>query len=166
MKRTQILDALNASAPCDDIRICGWVRTRRDAKGFSFLELNDGSCLTNIQVIVDEETDAYRSVGEATTGASVDIRGQLVESPGKGQKWEVRAATMTLLGKADPETFPLQKKTPFRRIPAHHRASASAHQQIWRRVPHPRGSKLRGALIFPRKRLFQRAHAHSHRFGL
>ncbi|MBL3583610.1 asparagine--tRNA ligase [Oleidesulfovibrio alaskensis] len=110
MKRTQILDALNASAPCDDIRICGWVRTRRDAKGFSFLELNDGSCLSNIQVIVDEETDAYRSVGEATTGASVDIRGQLVESPGKGQKWEVRAATMMLLGKADPETFPLQKK--------------------------------------------------------
>ncbi len=110
MKRTQILDALNAVTPCESIRLCGWVRTRRDAKGFSFLELNDGSCLGNLQVIVDEGTEAYAAVSEATTGASVEVFGQLVPSPGKGQKWEVRAAAMQVLGKADPETFPLQKK--------------------------------------------------------
>lgn len=110
MRRTQILDALNAQGPQAEIRICGWVRTRRDSKGFSFLELNDGSCLTNIQVIVDETVPTYSVIKDVNTGASVDVRGELVESPGKGQKWEVRCTALTLLGVADAETFPLQKK--------------------------------------------------------
>ncbi len=108
--RTLIKDALNASMPSGFISICGWVRTKRDSKGFSFLELNDGSCLANIQVVIDSTTPAYAEIEKATTGASVFLAGQLVESPGKGQKWEIKATEMSVLGLADPETFHLQKK--------------------------------------------------------
>lgn len=108
--RTDIRDALAASGPMDSIVICGWVRTRRDAKDLSFLELNDGTCLANIQIIIDEGTKAHAALGPVNTGAAVCVTGALVESPGKGQKWEVRAADLVLYGDADPETFPLQKK--------------------------------------------------------
>lgn len=108
--RTAVKDALAATGPCNSITICGWVRTRRDAKGLSFLELNDGSCLANIQVIIDEGTPAHSALELVNTGAAVAVRGALVESPGKGQKWEVRAAELLLYGAADPESFPLQKK--------------------------------------------------------
>ncbi|MFV0348679.1 MAG: asparagine--tRNA ligase [Halodesulfovibrio sp.] len=110
MRRTQIVDALNAQGPAAELKVCGWVRTRRDSKGFSFLELNDGSCLTNIQVIVDETVPTYPVIKDVNTGASVEILGELVESPGKGQKWEIRCTELKLLGVADAETFPLQKK--------------------------------------------------------
>lgn len=110
MKRTSIRDALVSAGPAEEITVCGWVRTRRDAKGFSFLELNDGSTLNNLQVIVDEGIPAYSRIKNANTGASVRVTGALVESPGKGQTFEVRAADLEILGEADPETFPLQKK--------------------------------------------------------
>lgn len=109
-ERTGIIEALSATAPQESIVVCGWVRTRRDAKGLSFLELNDGTCLANIQVIIDEGTPAHAVLDPVNTGASVCVRGSLVESPGKGQKWEVRAQELLLYGDADPETFPLQKK--------------------------------------------------------
>ena len=80
--RTLIANALAASGPQDLITVCGWVRTRRDAKGLSFLELNDGSCLANIQVIIDEGVPAYAALTPVNTGASVCIQGSLVESPG------------------------------------------------------------------------------------
>jgi len=110
MLRTPVAEALGAASAASEIRIGGWVRTRRDAKGFSFLELNDGSCLGNIQCIVDEGTAAWDKLEGVNTGACVAVTGELVESPGKGQKWEVRAKDMTVFGLADPETFPLQKK--------------------------------------------------------
>ena len=110
MKRTSIKDALASAGPVKEITVCGWVRTRRDAKGFSFIELNDGSTLKNLQVIVDEGIPAYSQIKNANTGASVRVSGALVESPGKGQTFEVRAAGFEILGEADPETFPLQKK--------------------------------------------------------
>lgn len=110
MRRTLIVDALNAKEPCNPITVCGWIRTRRDARDFSFLELNDGSCLANLQCIVDHGTEAFSALGQANTGAAIAIGGALVESPGKGQKWEVRASNARVFGLADPETFPLQKK--------------------------------------------------------
>ncbi len=110
MQRTLIVDVLQAEKPADSVTVCGWVRTRRDAKGFSFVELNDGSCLANLQCIVDDGTPARAALGEANTGAALRVRGQLVPSPGKGQKWELRAAGVEVFGGADPETFPLQKK--------------------------------------------------------
>lgn len=110
MRRTPIVDALQAEEATKEIKICGWVRTRRDAKGFSFLEMNDGSCLKNLQTIVDESVPTYEIIKDVTTGAAVEVLGELVPSPGKGQKWEVRATELKLLGTADADDFPLQKK--------------------------------------------------------
>ena len=105
----QIRDEAN---PGDQVVVSGWVRTRRDSKqGFSFIELNDGSCLGNLQVVADQETTGFAEEAKhLTTGASIRIEGIVQESPGKGQRVEVRATDLKLLGVADPETFPLQKK--------------------------------------------------------
>ena len=110
LQRIAIHKLLQAEVPCDSVRLCGWVRTRRDAKGFTFLEMNDGSCLTNIQCIVDEGTPAWGKLDGVNTGASLAATGALVASPGKGQRWEVRVADMDVYGLADAELFPLQKK--------------------------------------------------------
>ncbi len=135
MKRTLIAQALNASQPQENITICGWVRTRRDAKGFSFLELNDGSCLGNIQCIVDEGTKAFTNMGDANTGAALQVIGELVASPGKGQSFEVRAQDITVYGLADQETFPLQKKRhsdEFLRTIAHLRSRTNKYGAAFR----------------------------------
>src|SRR4051812_2995871 len=110
MERTLVKDALNAAAPADSILLQGWVRTRRDAKAFSFIELNDGSSLKGIQVIADAGLPNYATeIAKAHTGASIEVRGKLVPSQGQGQKWEVVAQTLTVIGEAD-ATYPLQKK--------------------------------------------------------
>jgi asparaginyl-tRNA synthetase len=110
MTRTLVKHALEAPAPNDAIFLQGWVRTRRDAKAFSFIELNDGSCLKGIQVIADAKLANYTTeILHAHTGASVEVRGKLVPSQGQGQKWEVIADTVTVVGLAD-ATYPLQKK--------------------------------------------------------
>ncbi|GIW78467.1 MAG: asparagine--tRNA ligase [Gemmatales bacterium] len=90
----------------------GWVRTRRDSKGgFSFIELNDGSCFGNIQIIADGGLPNYESeIKRISTGTSVEVRGEVRESPAKGQATEVQAERVTVIGWADPETYPLQKK--------------------------------------------------------
>ncbi|MDC0049475.1 asparagine--tRNA ligase [Verrucomicrobia bacterium] len=104
-----IKEALASNKPIDDITICGWVRTRRDSKGFSFLSINDGSCLANIQAIIDDGIPGSESISMATTGSSVKLKGQLVESPGKGQSFEIKALEIEVTGSAD-DTYPLQKK--------------------------------------------------------
>jgi len=108
-KATSIKAALASTAPCDEIHVNGWVRTRREAKTFSFIELNDGSCLKSLQVIADSTLPGYAEVQKLTTGASVSVVGKLVPSQGAGQKWEVTATSVTVLGTAD-ATYPLQKK--------------------------------------------------------
>lgn len=94
------------------VRVQGWVRTRRDSKGgFSFIELNDGSCQGNLQVVAPDALSNYDSVVKHLhTGASVVIDGEVKSSPAKGQKTEVHASRIELLGNADPELYPLQKK--------------------------------------------------------
>jgi asparaginyl-tRNA synthetase len=109
MNRTLVKDALASTQALDTIFLQGWVRTRRDAKAFSFVELNDGSCLKGIQVIVDATLPDYAAVTRASTGASIAVRGKLVPSQGQGQKWEVVAEKFEVLGEAD-ATYPLQKK--------------------------------------------------------
>ncbi|NBR59836.1 MAG: asparagine--tRNA ligase, partial [Opitutaceae bacterium] len=109
MTRTLVKAALNATAPIDALFLQGWVRTRRDAKAFSFIELNDGSCLKGLQIIIDATLPDYAQVARAGTGAAVEIYGKLVASKGGGQKWEVVADKFTVLGEAD-ATYPLQKK--------------------------------------------------------
>jgi len=135
MKRILIKNLLNSETAADRIRVSGWVRTRRDSKGFSFLEVNDGSCLKNLQVIVDEAVPAFSQLKDVATGAAVDIEGALVDSPGAGQKWEVRAESLRLLGSADPETFPLQKKRhtdEFLRTIAHLRPRTNKYGALFR----------------------------------
>ncbi len=109
MKRTTVKNALSAAAPADKIKVCGWVRTRRDSKTFSFIELNDGSCQKNLQIIVDENCRGNELVKTALTGTAISVVGALVASQGKGQTWEVHAENFEILGNAD-ESFPLQKK--------------------------------------------------------
>src|SRR5262245_22281770 len=110
MRRTRVKEALKSQAPMEQILVKGWVRTRRDAKGVSFVEINDGSSLENLQVVVAESVLNTGSLGGVSTGAAVEVEGALVESPGKGQRWEVQATQVRLLGAADPDTYPLQKK--------------------------------------------------------
>jgi len=109
MQRTLVKDALHANAAADAILLEGWVRTRRDAKSFSFIELNDGSSLKGIQVIANASLPDYARIDKVTTGAAVRVRGKLVPSQGQGQKWEVVAESLEVVGEAD-ATFPLQKK--------------------------------------------------------
>jgi len=109
MQRTLIKHAHSSSSALESILIQGWVRTRRDAKSFSFLEVNDGSCLENLQVVVDGSLPDYANIERATTGASVSVTGKLVESQGKGQSWEVIAGSLTVVGESESD-YPLQKK--------------------------------------------------------
>ena len=135
MQRTLIIDALKSEAARPAVTLCGWVRTRRDAREFSFVEINDGSCLANMQCIVDAGTPAHAGLGDAGTGAAVAVSGELVPSPGKGQQWEVRAREITVFGAADPETFPLQKKRhsdEFLRTIAHLRPRTNKFGAVFR----------------------------------
>src|SRR4029077_3767530 len=88
---TLIKDALQSNGPIDSIKVQGWIRTRRDSKGFSFIELNDGSSLRNLQVIARDTLSNYPAVQKLTTGASIIVHGELVASQGKGQNWEAVA---------------------------------------------------------------------------
>src|SRR5213596_465000 len=131
---TPIKDALQSTAPIDAIQIQGWVRTRRDSKDFSFIELNDGSCLCNLQVIAKNTLPNYAALQRLTTGASISVRGALVASQGKGQKWEVIADKIDIVGTAD-DSYPLQKKghTPeFLREIAHLRPRSNLFGCVFR----------------------------------
>ncbi len=135
MQRIRVKKALESPSGREDVLIKGWVRTRRDAKGFSFLEINDGSCLKNLQAIIGADTAAYASLKQINTGAAVALRGALVESPGKGQKWELRVATLELIGAADATTYPLQKKRhsdEFLRSIAHLRPRTNKYGALFR----------------------------------
>jgi asparaginyl-tRNA synthetase len=112
MPRTLIKSLLATGEPGTTVTAKGWVRTRRDSKnGFSFIELNDGSCLKNLQVVAEATIPGLSDIlPQLTTGASVSIEGLVKESPGKGQRIELHASSVTLLGSADAATYPLQKK--------------------------------------------------------
>ncbi len=135
MKRIAVKDALQATSPLAQAEVRGWVRTRRDAKGFSFIELNDGSCLKNLQVVVDHAIPGAEGLAGMTTGAALAVSGELVASPGKGQSYELKAAAVRLVGPADPETYPLQKKRhsdEFLRTIAHLRPRTNKFGAIFR----------------------------------
>jgi asparaginyl-tRNA synthetase len=109
MKRTKIVQLLQSEIPATHVLIKGWVRTRRDSKGFSFIEVNDGSCLKNIQILAQSSLSNYPDISRLSTGSAVIISGNLVESMGAGQKWEVLADRIEIVSLA-PESYPLQKK--------------------------------------------------------
>lgn len=109
LKRTKIVSLLEADQPIEKVLVKGWVRTRRDAKDFSFIELNDGSSLKNIQIIANNNLSNYEEVKKITTGSSLAVTGALVESKGGNQKYEIVAGEIEIYSLA-PDDFPLQKK--------------------------------------------------------
>ena len=107
----RIRDILHNGEPGQSTTIQGWVRTKREAKGLTFVEVNDGSSMAGLQVVLNADLANYDTVvKDLTTGSSVEIGGTLVESPGKGQRVELQGETITVFGTADGETYPLQKK--------------------------------------------------------
>ena len=135
MTRTPIAQILSSEEVPDSVLVQGWVRTKRDSKAFSFIELNDGSCLSNLQIIADAVLPEYEdAVLHLTTGASVSVKGKIVPSEGKGQKWEMQATEVNLLGLAE-EDFPLQKKghsMEFLRSIAHLRPRSNLFGAVFR----------------------------------
>jgi asparaginyl-tRNA synthetase len=109
MLRSKINMLLNLESPLENVLVKGWVRTRRDSKSFSFIELNDGSGLKNLQIIAPDTLENYEQIKTISTGSSISVIGRMLESPGKGQKWEIHAKTIDIIGLA-PENYPLQKK--------------------------------------------------------
>ncbi len=107
-----IKQILNSNQIGESVKLSGWVRTRRDSKaGLSFIEVNDGSCLKNIQVIAPNTLSNYESeILKLTIGSSIEVNGKIVESPAKGQSIEVNAENIKVFGYADSEEYPLQKK--------------------------------------------------------
>lgn len=146
--RSLIKHVLKRDEPTDDLHVAGWVRTRRDSKVFSFLELNDGTCLGNLQIVADAGIPGYEQIAKMTTGASVEIRGKLVPSPAAGQRWEMQASSLRLIGEA-PEDYPLQKKghsQEFLRSIAHLRPRTNLYGAVFR---------MRSRMAFAIHRFFQ-----------
>ena len=112
MDTLSVAVARNESSIGRQVLLQGWVRTRRDSKaGFSFLELNDGSCMANIQIICDGDLSNYEAeIKKLTAGCSVTVAGEVKPSGGKGQATELHATSVKVHGWADPEQYPLQKK--------------------------------------------------------
>jgi len=110
MQRLKVKEALTESAIGQDVLVKAWVRTRRGNKNVAFIALNDGSTFHNIQVVADLSNFDEELIKRISTGACIAIVGTVVESLGSGQKYEIQAQSIEILGEADPETYPLQKK--------------------------------------------------------
>ncbi len=148
-KRTKIIEITSQSLG-QPITLCGWVKTLRNQKDFSFIELNDGSTISGIQIVMNASTPNYEQILKTlSTGASIRVLGLLVESPGHKQKWEVQAQELTVLGSCPPEEYPLQKKRhsfEFLRTIAHLRPRTNTQGAVLR---------VRNALAFSTHLFFQ-----------
>jgi asparaginyl-tRNA synthetase len=107
--RTKIVNLLQSEVPVENVLIKGWIRTVRQSKTFSFIEINDGSCLANLQIIADQSIQNYTDIEKLTTGSALEVTGKLIASQGKGQTWEVQADNVHVISIAPP-SYPLQKK--------------------------------------------------------
>ena len=111
MKREKIKDILKYKKPQEEVTVMGWVRTKRGSKKIAFIELNDGSTIKNIQIVATEKLPNFKEeILKLTTGASIKVRGVVVESPGSKQKYEIQAKAIKVFGYADPAKYPIQKK--------------------------------------------------------
>jgi len=108
-RRTYLKDLMQAT-PGASVEAHGWIKTRRDSKGVSFVQLSDGSSFRDLQVVIEASTLDETTQKRLTTGACVAFQGDLVESPAAGQAVELKATAVTIFGDADPATYPLQKK--------------------------------------------------------
>jgi asparaginyl-tRNA synthetase len=109
MERIKVRELLKLKAGVD-VQVKGWVRTKRGNKNISFVALNDGSTINNIQIVFDMSNFSDEQLKDVTTGACICVEGSLVASVGSGQAVEIQAKKLMLYGSADPEKYPLQKK--------------------------------------------------------
>ncbi|MCG6137125.1 MAG: asparagine--tRNA ligase [Nostoc sp. LLA-1] len=136
MENRRIAEILRSGQPDESLVIQGWVRTKRELKGFAFIEVNDGSSLANLQVVINQDLPDYEvTIKKLNTGAAVEVHGVLVASQGKGQRVELTAQTLKVYGEADPETYPLQKKRhsfEFLRTIGHLRSRTNSFGAVFR----------------------------------
>ena len=135
MARTKIIEALKMDAYGTEVNIKGWVRTRRGSKQVAFIAVNDGSTINNIQIVADIDNLGEELLKPVTTGACISVTGKLVQSQGQGQSVEIQADNIELLGAADPNSYPLQKKghsMEFLREIAHLRPRTNTFGAIFR----------------------------------
>ena len=139
LKRTKISEALQLASVDEEVNVKGWVRTRRGNKNVGFVALNDGSTINNIQIVIDIANFDEELLRLITTGACINVNGELVESQGQGQSVEIRATEIEVYGPADPATYPLQKKghsLEFLREVAHLRPRTNTFGAIFRMRHH------------------------------
>jgi asparaginyl-tRNA synthetase len=153
--RTKIKQIFHTAEPLTSfvdkiVTVKGWVRTSRVQKNFSFIEINDGSTLANLQIVCDQNVLSYESIVPLlSTGTSLSVTGKLAQSVGKNQKLELHATDITIIGVADPETYPLQKKRhsfEFLRTIAHLRPRTNTQGAV---------TRVRNALAFATHKFFQ-----------
>jgi asparaginyl-tRNA synthetase len=135
MKRIKVKELLTLQETGIDVQVKGWVRTKRGNKNISFIALNDGSTINNIQIVVDNSSFDENLLREISTGACIAAEGKLVRSQGQGQSVEINAEKIELYGKSDSETYPLQKKghsMEFLREQAHLRFRTNTFGAVFR----------------------------------
>ena len=148
IKVKKILEADDSIAGTPVI-IRGWVRTVRDQKKFSFIEINDGSTLNGIQAVAEADIETYSEIEKFSTGAAVEVVGTVIKSIGKGQKYEIKANSLHLIGDCPTESYPLQKKRhsqEFLRTIAHLRPRTNTISAV---------ARVRSALAFATHQFFQ-----------
>jgi asparaginyl-tRNA synthetase len=148
MKRTEIKTLLQSVEIGAKINVKGWVRTKRGSKNVAFIALNDGSTIYNVQIVVDFKKISDMQLAAVTTGASISVDGEVVASQGSGQKVEVVAERLEVLGAADPEKYPLQPKKhslEFLREIAHLRFRSNTFSAV---------TRIRHAMIFAVHKFF------------
>ena len=139
---------LTADAPLQDVEVRGWVRTLRASKEVCFIELNDGSCFASLQLVADRTVENFAELSHIGTGACIKAVGNLIDSPAKGQRWELHVKELTVVGNADP-SYPLQKKRhsfEYLRTIAHLRPRSNTFGAVFR---------LRNALSYAVHQFFQ-----------
>jgi len=110
VERILIKDILSDAYLGKSVTVCGWVRSKRESKGFAFLVLSDGSTQETLQLVINSGARAFQQLLRLNTGAAILAKGILKESPAKGQKFEMEVSELEVFGEADPDKYPLQKK--------------------------------------------------------
>ena len=130
------------------LEVRGWIRTQRESKNFAFIELNDGSCFKNLQVVYGDELANFDAVAKYPLGSSLKVTGTLVPSPAAGQPFELKAGADRGHRPVRPG-LPAAEEAPLLRVPAHHPPPAAAHQHLHGRFPRAQPGGLRPAQVLP-----------------
>ena len=162
MKRTEIaaVYADGETLGGQEVTVCGWVRTVRDMKTFGFIELNDGSCFKNLQIVFEDgKLSNYKEIAKLNVGSAIIVRGTVKLTPEAKQPLEISADSIEVEGASAPD-YPLQKEAPHSGISAHHCPSAPPYKPVFCGVPCAVCGGYGHARIFPGAGLCLCPHAH------